>query len=289
MQKSVVLGVDIGGTHVTAALIDLESRSLLADSLKRIALDARESKEFLLQAWSTLMLETFGDTPFENRYVGIAMPGPFDYESGICLIESQDKFRALYGVNIKEALAATLHIPIENIRFINDAASFLQGEVFAGAAQANARVMGLTLGTGLGSSFCFNGKASDAALWNAPFLGGIAEDYLSSRWFVKRFQNLSGKVVPGVKELLSYTQEDASVTRIFMEFGRNLAEFLIPILKESKIDTLVLGGNIAQAFHQFSPELLATLRGKGVTTVLKVSKLNEHAALIGAASCCSLM
>ncbi|WP_421938427.1 ROK family protein [Pedobacter sp.] len=285
MEKPVALGVDIGGSHITAALVDLSTRTLVRDSIKRSPVNSQESKEVILAAWCDIIADAFGNIKSGSRYVGIAMPGPFDYEQGISLIKDQDKFKSLYQFNVKVELAKRLEIPAENIQFINDAAGFLQGEVFAGAAKGNAHVLGLTLGTGLGSSICINHKAEDADLWNSPFLDGIAEDYLSTRWFVKRYKQLSGTVLDGVKELVALIETDHLATRVFMEFGNNLAQFLIPIIRENKIDTVIIGGNIAQSFDAFAPELVATLRGNDIDTQIKISELKEHAALIGAASC----
>ncbi|MFD2583576.1 ROK family protein [Pedobacter vanadiisoli] len=288
MEKPVALGVDIGGSHITAALVDLETRTLMKDSIKRSPVDSQESKEVILSAWCDIIDKAFKNMGNGARNVGIAMPGPFNYSEGISLIKDQDKFKALYQINVKEELSKRLDIPTAHIHFINDAAGFLQGEVFAGAAKGNANVLGLTLGTGLGSSLCLNHKTFDAALWNSEFLDGIAEDYLSTRWFVKRFNQLSGKVVAGVKELVEIVETDHHATMVFMEFGNNLAKFLIPIIGQHKIDTVIIGGNIAQSFNAFAPELIATLKGNGIETEIKISELKEHAALIGAASCCDL-
>lgn len=286
MEKPVALGVDIGGSHITAALIDLEKRTIIENSIKRSAVNSQESKEVILNAWVDIINEAFYGLPNSSKYVGIAMPGPFNYEQGISLIKDQDKFKALYQVNVKQELAQRLEIPSENIHFINDAAGFLQGEVFAGAAKGNANVLGLTLGTGLGASICINHKATDAALWNSEFLDGIAEDYLATRWFVKRYKQLSNNSLDGVKELVESLKTDRLATQVFMEFGYNLAQFLIPIITKNRIDTVIVGGNIAQAFDEFAPELIATLKGNGVDATIKISELKEHAALIGAASCC---
>jgi len=288
MEKPVALGVDIGGSHITAALIDLETRTIVQDSIERNAVDSQESKEEILAAWCEVIVKAFLKTTSKTKLIGIAMPGPFDYEKGISLIKDQDKFKALYGVNIKEELSKRLDIQAENIHFINDAAGFLQGEVFGGAARGNANVIGLTLGTGLGSSYSEGGIAKDADLWNSPFMNGIAEDYLSTRWFVKRYNQLSNNTVAGVKELTALTATDHLATRVFMEFGHNLAQFLIPVIKQHKADIVIIGGNISRAFAAFSPELIATLKGNGIHTDIKVTKLKEHAALIGAASCCDL-
>ncbi|WP_316831215.1 ROK family protein [Pedobacter aquatilis] len=288
MEKPVALGVDIGGTHITAALIDLETRTIIQDSIKRSAVDSRESKEIIINAWCEVITKVLKKTGSETKLIGIAMPGPFDYEKGISLIKDQDKFKALYGINIKEELSKRLSIETANIHFINDAAGFLQGEVFGGAARGNANVLGLTLGTGLGSSYCEGGIAKDADLWNSPFMNGIAEDYLSTRWFVSRYQQLSNNTVAGVKELTALTATDHLATRVFMEFGYNLAQFLIPVIKKYKSDVVIVGGNISRAFAAFSPELIATLKGNEIYADVKVTKLKENASLIGAASCCDL-
>ncbi|MFF5379490.1 ROK family protein [Pedobacter suwonensis] len=288
MEKPVALGVDIGGSHITAALVDLETRTLMENSIKRSPVNSQENKEVILSAWCDIINKAFQEIKNGSRNVGIAMPGPFNYKEGISLIKDQDKFKSLYQVNVKEELAKRLDIALENIHFINDAAGFLQGEVFAGAAKGNVNVLGLTLGTGLGSSLCLNDKAYDADLWNSPFLDGIAEDYLSTRWFVKRFKQLSGEEVEGVKELVGMVESNHFATMVFMEFGYNLAQFLIPVIRTYKINTVIVGGNIAQSFSAFAPELTATLKGNSIDAEIKISELKEHAALIGAASCCDL-
>ncbi len=284
MNKPVALGVDIGGTHITAALVNLEKGTLIQGSIKRSAVNSRQDKEAILSAWCEVINQAFEGLPHSERLIGIAMPGPFDYENGISLIKEQDKFNSLYRINLKEELAQRLGIRPTAIHFINDAAGFMQGEVFSGAAKGYDRIMGLTLGTGLGSAFSINGLATDAELWNSSFLEGIAEDYLSTRWFVGRYQDLTGKEIEGVKELAAKAEEDATAQQIFVEFGDRLAQFLSPILKKEQVEVVILGGNIAQAIDLFLPSLNATLQNNGLSVNIKLSELNEHASLIGAAS-----
>jgi glucokinase len=217
------------------------------------------------------------------------MPGPFDYENGISLIKDQDKFKSLYLINIKEELAKRLQIEPSNIKFINDAAAFMQGEVFNGAAKGYTNALGLTLGTGLGSAVSVSGVAKDAALWDSKFLGGIAEDYLSTRWFVNKYFSLTGKELAGVKELAAIAEEDPYAKQIFNEFGRALGHFLADIIKEKNAEVVVLGGNISQAFNLFAPHLISNLKAFHLDTEIKLTGLNEHAALIGAASCWDLV
>ena len=84
------------------------------------------------------------------------MPGPFDYEEGVSLITGLHKFESLYGLNVKELLAASLHIVPGMIQMNNDAICYLAGERKAGAVKDGSYVAGLTLGTGLGSAIYRN-------------------------------------------------------------------------------------------------------------------------------------
>ena len=286
MEKHVALGIDIGGTHITAALINLDNRLLVKKSIVRQPINSNGNKQQIISAWCKIIDESLKDVPKDLRYVGIAMPGPFDYEEGICLIKDQDKFRSLYGVNIKEELANCLGLPKDNLCFLNDAASFLQGEVYAGAAKGKSKVLGLTLGTGLGSAICCDFKSVDADMWNDRFLGGSAEDYFSTRWFIAKYKEVTGKEISGVKQLVNLLKTDNSSQHIFDEFGINLANFLMSVTRRFELDTVVLGGNIAKAYFAFSPMLLNTLKYQNTVLDIRTSTLHERSAIIGAASWC---
>lgn len=283
MEKPLVVGVDIGGSHITAAIVDLETGNILPGSYKRRFVNAGEDADTILNSWVAVINEVLETTPLHLKKIGIAMPGPLDYDQGISLIREQEKFQSLYKLNLKNELAKRLHILPEEIRFVNDAAGFLKGEVFAGAARHLSSVLGLTLGTGLGSALYLEGSAKDAALWDSPFLGGIAEDHLSTRWFIKRYLQMSGRSVEGVRELMA--ENNAVSESVFNEFGKNLAEFMIPFIKKHHAEMVILGGNISLAYKLFAAGLNSVLRENSISAIIKISELNENAALIGAASC----
>jgi len=284
MEKTAVLGVDIGGSHITAAVVDLADGTVIANSVIRRAVDSKEGAEVLISTWAGVINEAFTYANCNEMRIGIAMPGPFDYENGISLIKDQDKFKALYGVNVKDELAKILNVLPSSIRLNNDAASFMQGEIYVGAAKGYKNAIGLTLGTGLGSAIAINGIAEDAALWNSSFLGGIAEDYFSTRWFVHKYKDLTGNAITGVKELAEIVTSDPYAKQLFNEFGRGLGHFLADIIKTNKAEVVVLGGNIAQAYDLFEPHLTSNLKAFHLDTPVKLALLNEYAALIGAAS-----
>lgn len=284
MEDHFVVGVDIGGTHITAALIDLHKKEIVANTCMRQSVDSTGNYEEIVKAWSDVIAQSLSVMAFDKLPIGIAMPGPFDYDAGICLIKHQDKFRSLYGKNLKTVFSDHFSLNPDQVLFINDAAGFLQGEVFVGAAKSAKNVLGITLGTGLGSAFYKEESTEDAALWNAPFLNGIAEDYLSTSWFLKRYEELGGQALQGVKELSTRVATDPRAELVFAEFGENFGLFLEPILKIRAIEQVILGGNIAKAYSCFEHSLRKTLLQSAVHSSIQVSKLQEQATLFGAAS-----
>lgn len=284
MGKPTVLGVDIGGSHITAAKVDVEKGVLIDNSIKRKEVDSRNDKEEILAAWCEVISDANGGKLNDDCKIGIAMPGPFDYVNGISLIKDQDKFKSLFGLNVKQELAHRLSIPALSIKFVNDAASFMYGEANYGAAKGFSNALGLTLGTGLGSATAINGVAKDAELWNSKFLDGTAEDYLSTRWFIKKYKDLTGKDIAGVKELAEIESADPHAKQLFNEFGRALGHFLADFIKSTGSEVVVLGGNIAKSFSLFGLPLTENLKAYHLNTKVEITELNENAQLIGAAS-----
>lgn len=213
------------------------------------------------------------------------MPGPFDYDKGISFIKDTAKYQSLYGLNVKKLLAENLEIPVSDIRMMNDAACFLQGEVFGGAAQGYQHAIGVTLGTGVGTAKYHGGQAEDADLWHTAFLDNIVEEYFSTRWFVNRYNSLSANVLLDVKELSLLYPADVYSNSVFKEFSENLSIFLKNFIETEKADVVVLGGNITMASEIFLPAIRMSLKAQGVHTPVLKAVLGEEAALIGAASC----
>lgn len=276
-----VLGVDIGGSHITAAVVNLGEKEAIQNSKIRIKVNSDAKAGDILNAWALFLKKALGD---ENRVkrIGIAIPGPFDYERGISLIKDQSKFRELYGVNVKQYLATELGLRQEDICFVNDAEGFLRGELFCGEAREIKRAIGLTLGTGLGSARYNEGKVEDADLWCTPFLDGIAEAYLSTRWFIEKYASLTGKRVKDVKQLTCEAGNEKQL--VFNEFGKNLGLFLNEFILRDQPEIVILGGNISNCFDLFSEELYRHLADFPFKVSIKPSVLGEDACLIGAAS-----
>ncbi|MFP5039518.1 ROK family protein [Parasediminibacterium sp. JCM 36343] len=282
--ENTVLGIDIGGTHITAALVDMGKRAIIDGTHFRGHLDSKGTLENILSAWVQVIKQAAGGELLPKQQIGIAMPGPFDYENGISLMIGNAKYEALYGKNIKTLLAASLGIDEGNIRFINDAAAFLKGEWFAGAAVGYQHAIGITLGTGLGSTTLHHHDVVDADLWCTPFKESIAEDYISSRWFVKYYHSLTGLQVKGAKQIADIYPEDENAKLVFNEFADNLASFLAFFIEQSNPEIVVIGGNIMNGEKLFLPQLKQNLKQVGIELPIVRAKLSEDAAIIGAAA-----
>jgi len=283
MGKDLILGSDIGGSHITTALIRLSSGEIIKETQKRNPVDCNGTAQEIINTWGETIKQTFKDYP-GNKKIGIAMPGPFDYENGISYIKGLNKYEVLYALNIKQLLAEKLDIEEDNIIFKNDAGCFLQGEIFAGAAREFNKAVGLTLGTGFGSAIGKDGVAVDAEFFSMPFLKGRAEDYFSTKWFVKRYHELSGELVSNVKELCDRVNYSSIAKKVFLEFSNNLATFLEEVIPSINPDIIIIGGNITHAKEYFLKELQVELLARQINIGVKISELGEDAALIGAAS-----
>lgn len=295
-MKKYAIGADIGGGHITTAAIDLTNASIVRESECRMHVNAQGDAESILSAWTKAINTSIEKAMKEGaerssiKGIGIAMPGPFDYPNGISLINDPDqkKFLSLYKMNIREELAKRTGLEPANIRFMNDAECFLAGEVFGGIGNGSKSAIGITLGTGFGSAYYIDGKTEDANLWCAPFRGKKAEEFISTGWFIERYKELTGKTVPGVKDLadsvINKTDEDEKAKQVFDEFGETLREFLVPLVLKNNADTLIIGGNIALSWNLFIEPLKKELENKSPETRVVRDSLGEEAALMGGAS-----
>jgi glucokinase len=283
-KEELVLGIDIGGSHITVGFVNIKTRMIIKQSYFRAFINSAGTAEEILEAWVIVIKEAFNTVAVADKKIGIAMPGPFDYEAGISYIKGNKKYEALYGLNIKQLLAEKLDIPAQNIIMQNDAACFLKGEVFAGAAVKYNMAIGLTLGTGLGTAICNNNVVEDAALWNSPLFDGMAEDYISTRWFLKDYLERTDIHIADVKALSEIANTSGIARAVFKKFADNLCAFLQEFIKNNQPEIVVIGGNITKSSTRFMPHLLACLNKQNITVPIRITKLGELAPLIGAAS-----
>ena len=313
------LAYDIGGSHISAALCEQGTYTL--HGLARAPLPDHESGTGHFSAASFVrLIHTLGEAAASTAHIDrahiagacLAMPGPFDYENGIS--HMQHKLQSLFNFDLKSALAARFHWHPSQLRFVNDAAAFTLGESGAGAGKGYARVLGLTLGTGIGAAFAIDNHIADSGpnnaegvpaggeMWNLPYNGATVEDFVSTRFLRHQFQQLTGleaevstiadtakgdhpcpepPLPPSVPSLDPNDPYAAHcrARQAFQDFGHHLGLALNQHAAAFRPDIVVMGGGIARASALFLP---ATRKALTFETKLAISALMDEAPLAGA-------
>ncbi|UED86914.1 ROK family protein [Streptomyces profundus] len=279
--------LDIGGTHVTAALVDPARRSVTAQ--RRDPLDGRGDAGPILD---TLLrcAAGLGLPPEAARGAvwGVATPGPFDYRRGIGRFESVGKFDSLRGVDVGLALAEGLPGPPAGVVFGNDAHAFLLGEWLAGAARGRERCVGITLGTGVGSAFLAEGRIREEGPGVPPegradllrVAGRPLEESVSRRAILADYGE-PGLDVMGIAERAR--RGEARASRVLDAAFTGLGRALAPCLTAFGATALVVGGSMAGSFDVLGPALRAGLGEVPTLATITTSELNSDAPLLGAA------
>ena len=295
MDKGLVLGIDIGGSHVTTALVNPASGEVLEESLCKRRVDAQENSEVILEEWCQALGYSLSKANGSSvRGIGVSVPGPFDYDNGVSLIRGVNKYESLYRLNIKEQLQARLAVEKSlPIHFENDAVCFGLGESITGEASRCERVIAITLGTGLGATFlvrnCIQregkGVPPEGFLYHLPYKEGRADDYFSSRYLVQVYNERTGRGVKEVKEIYDLAlQQDGAALETFQAFGRDLAVFLLPWIRDFGAECLVIGGSISKAAVYFMSSMEEVFRQNDVVLTLQVPRSTELSAIAGIAS-----
>jgi len=293
MKQTLAIGVDIGGSHISCAAVDLQSFKILNETRTERAVENKAEASKIIGVWVHAISDVIKKIPVNSlKGIGFGMPGPFDYVKGISYIKGVAKYEKLYGCNVKNAIIDNLSFPHEfPVRFMNDVSTFAVGEALVGKAAKAKRSISITLGTGFGSAFIsdripiVDGQEVPklGCVYHLPYGDNIADDYFSTRWFVGRYKKLTGRELNGVKEFAELAGTDRIVVDLFTEFGNNLGVFLAPWLKKFKAEIVVVGGNISHAYNLFGDIFEKSLKKEGCSCKVALSELKEDAAFIGAA------
>ncbi|HIH97622.1 MAG TPA: ROK family protein [Thermoplasmata archaeon] len=271
-KRKFAVGLDVGGTSLKSAIVSSDG-AILNNSFKKRPFNSQGSAESIIETFfqtSNLYRKMAERLGIEIAGIGIGMPGPFDYEKGVCLIPPRlHKFGKLYGLNLKQKLEDRLKL--KEIRFENDAWTFLRGDAWIGKARGCNRAIGVTLGTGVGSAFMAgnqillkgNGVPPLGWIGGMPYENGIAEDKISQRWVLARYKELSKqKGSVSVEEIARRGKQlqDRASLETFKEMGQRLGKILKPIASNFKADCIVFGGQISKSFFLFSDPIKTELQ-----------------------------
>ncbi|MBU3906950.1 MAG: ROK family protein [Nanoarchaeota archaeon] len=289
------LALDIGGTNVKSAIISSEGLSV-KNSFRNTPINTQSAEGIIGTFIGEIKsgMEISRGLNLELAGMGISIAGPFDNEKGISLMKH--KLGAIYGLNLKNEFIKYLELPKDYlIRFEVDSWAFLKGEKWLGSAKGLERIIGVTIGTGLGSGFMADGQIIVEGsgvpqygwLGGLPYNGGILDNRISKRGIISRYSELAGRDarILDVKEIanLGAEQNDEISLQVFKEAGTILGKILNPIALNFKPDCIIFGGQISKAFSLFEKPLRNEL--SHVSTLEKVTAgySIDQSALYGAA------
>jgi glucokinase len=277
-----ILVFDVGGSHVAASVFNPDSMSL--GKLGTVpVLETGGTTDFFaaFESLANIMLAAFG--PLAGA--AVAIPNPFDYDRGVSYM--QHKHRHLYGSDLRGELANRFGCDPVRVHFLNDAAAFLIGELYQGAAAGASRVIGIALGTGVGSAFAVDNKIvvqgggvpPGGEIWNLPYRESIIENFISTLAIQRLYHELSGTRAE-VRDIAALASTHEPARQTFELFGSELGKVLREICFAFNPERIVFGGGISRAAEFFLPAAEKELAGLSVQ--LRVSNLFERAPLIGA-------
>jgi glucokinase len=289
-----VCAMDIGGTHVTAAVVDVEARSPMPGRVVREPLDSTGDAEEILAA----VIRCAARLPVRSasRWA-IALPGPFDHERGVGDWTGLGKFEALTGRDLRAALAPQLPGAVD-VSFHHDADAFAVGEWWAGAARGHRRVVGITLGTGVGSSFLREGRPvhggagvpAEGRVDLLRFAGKPLEETVSRAAIRRAYAQATDTAsMLDVRDIAERARRgDRAAAAVLAGAFCALGTILAPILAAFEAGVLVVGGSIAASW-----DLVAGPLSSGIATAapmtttapvtLKRAQHLAEAPLLGAA------
>jgi len=269
--------LEIGGSHVTAAMVSPAGWDV--EVVERAKLDSQRSAEEIVAQ----LVAAAKQLPLASG-LAVALPGPFDFATGIAWFRGVEKFDSLYGHDLGRSLRESL--ALDRVVFLNDAEAFAVGEWTAGELRGLDRCVGVTIGTGIGSAFLDYGRPvrtgdtvpPGGELYKVLYDGRPIEDWISARAIRRSYFDRLGAEEGGigVKEIAERARAGEAVpSQVLLDAFGVLSRALVPWLLSFGATKVVLGGSISGAFDIVSsvfPFEVAATRD------------TEHSALIGAAA-----
>ncbi|WP_428656522.1 ROK family protein [Runella sp.] len=270
------IGVDLGGTKIKAGVE--KNGSIIQQNT--ILLQQKES----LSATLTQLIDLIKPlTDYSVSSIGIGVPSVVDTDRGIVYnvanIPSWEK------VALRDILEEEFNVPV----FVNnDVNCFTLGEHRYGMAKDYNSVVGMTIGTGLGSGIIIDNQlyignnCGAGEIGMLPYRDHTFEYYACSNFF----DAIHGtSAIEASREALAGNKRAIS---LWSEFGVHLGFAIKAVLYVYDPEVIVLGGSIAKAYPLFKAGMMETLQDFAYPESLKRLKIfqsqNDDIAMLGAAA-----
>lgn len=163
VAQQVVIALDIGGTKIAAAIVDVEGHILSTirhETPQGAAGDIIDAINGLIDKLMESALEIG-----ELAGIGLAVAGTIDYKQGVVVQSPNLPFSNL---RIKSIVESKFGLPV----FVdNDGNLAALGEKYYGVAREAQNIIGLTLGTGIGAGIIIDGCLYRGATGSAAEIG----------------------------------------------------------------------------------------------------------------------
>lgn len=299
MARQFIVGLDLGGTNLKIALLDLKYKIIDKNILSTQRFVKKEGLIWAIVYSVNKIIENNGLSRVNILGVGIGLPGPIDVKHGI--VHFFPNIPGWKEVNLKGILKRRLELPI----FLdNDAKLMALAEYKLGSAKGLKNVVCLTLGTGVGGGVVIDGKLyrgldnASGEIGHIPIgekgprcnCGGIAclEAYIGNNRIIREAKRLFKRRI-SLEELSKLAKnKNKKALRIWSKVATQLGIALAGVVNLLNPDGIVIGGGVANAGKILFDEVKKLIRRRAMSVQarhLKVfkAKLGSDAGLIGAA------
>ncbi|GAB3286439.1 ROK family protein [Sinomonas notoginsengisoli] len=246
--RATIIGIDIGGTGIKGGIVDLKKGKLVGERY-RVDTPQPSTPEAVADAVAHIA-EELGrreGAPDSGTPIGVTFPAIIQH--GVAR-SAANVDKSWIGYDVDAAFTERLGRPVE---VINDADAAGLAEVRFGAGEGiKGTVLVITLGTGIGSAFVFDGRlVPNAELGHLEIDGHDAETKASA--------------VAREREGLNWSDYSVRLQRYFEH-----VEFLF------SPELFVVGGGISKKADEYLPHLK-------LRTPIVPAKLKNEAGIVGAA------
>ena len=228
MEKKKYILLDVGGTEIKGSVSD---RNGVRTKIRKFPARAQKSTEKILDNFAKICRELMIEADGSVVGVGMAIPGPFDYENGISRMQGLNKYDAIYGIPLESEIKARVpELGSARFLFLHDIEAFALGESWYGNCRDVDKILCVCIGTGAGSAFVENGKTvktgkgvpENGWIYQQPFGDSILDDYLSVRGLEQISLAVTGKVWSG-KELYGLVKAgNMEAEEVWRRFGADV-------------------------------------------------------------------